>query len=127
MTDCVNRETRTCVFGYGGVRVEYVANTILFEGIKPPVGAGTHIFDKDNGQKVGDWEYTGHVVRIELCSMAEVETLHNLLSEVEANYGGSFEFKGITLDFTHYKQISMDVVVRVVLHAKRQLCFLLAC
>ena len=109
MTDCVNMETRTCVFGYGGIRVGVRLQMLDFAGIRPPVGAGTQIFGKD-GSKIGDWEYTGSHLGIMFHNMIEIKAVCARLDEIEKNRGGSFTFNGITFDFTKYEQASMDVV-----------------
>jgi len=53
MIDYVNMETNTCFFGHGGVAVEVNAHVIRFRGVKPPMGVGTYLRDK-NGIKIGD-------------------------------------------------------------------------
>lgn len=37
MIDYVNMETKTCLFGYGGIAVETCFQTLILKGIKPPV------------------------------------------------------------------------------------------
>lgn len=107
--DCVNMETKTCIFGYGGIQVKTFLQMICFKGIKPPVGAGTRILDKE-GNKIGDWEYTGSQLNVLFNTMTEIKIMCDLLDEVEKNQGGVFIFKGITFNFVKYEQASMNVV-----------------
>ena len=126
MTDCVNMETKTCIFGYGGIRVVPFLQTIQFQEIKPPQGAGTTILD-ENGNKIGDWEYTGNNLCIKFDTVAEVKEVLELLSETEKNQGGSFVFKGVTFDFTTYHQASMRAVKAGVELVKLDIIRLIAC
>lgn len=126
MTDCVNMETKTCIFGYGGIKVGVILQMIEFKGIKPPVGTGTKIFDKE-GNKIGNWEYTGSRLNILFDTMTEIKTVCDLLSEIEKNQGGSFTFKGITFDFARYEQASMDIVKSVMEDVKLGVLRLIAC
>lgn len=126
MIDYVNMETNTCIFGYGGIRVKPVMQYIHFYGIKPPVGAGTYILD-ENGNKIGDWEYTGSKLNVLFNTTEEIHTVNNLLSEIEKNKGGSFTFKGITFDFTTYEQASMNIMKSAMEHVTFALMRLIAC
>ena len=126
MIDYVNTETRTCVFGYGAIRVVPFLQTIKFQEIKPPQGAGTRILD-ENGNKIGDWEYTGNQLSIMFSTLTEIKELLELLSEIEKNQGGSFTFKDITFDFTTYHQASMRAVKSSVELVKFDIIRLMAC
>lgn len=126
MTDCVNMETKTCIFGYGGIRVEAIMQYLQFKGIKPPMGAGTRILD-DNGNKIGEWEYTGSKLHILFNTMTEIKTMCDLLIEIEKNKGGSFTFKGVTFDFWVYEQASMDIVKSAMEKVKLSMTRLIAC
>lgn len=126
MTDCVNMETKTCIFGYGGIRVEAIMQYLQFKGIKPPMGAGTHIFD-EKGNKIGDWEDTGSKLCILFNAMTEIKIMCDLLDEVEKNHGGVFVFKGITFNFMKYEQASMDVVKSAIEKVKFSMTRLMAC
>lgn len=126
MIDCVSMETRTCIFGYGGIRVKPVLQTILFQEIKPPQGVGTRILDED-GNKIGDWEYTGNQLSIMFNTLTEVKEMFNLLSEIEKNQGGSFTFKNVTLDFTTYHQESVRIIKAVLEYIKMNMLRLIAC
>ena len=57
----------------------------------------------------------------------EVQTVCDLLKNVEDNQGGSFEFKGVIFDFTVYKQASMEVVKKAMKLVKRNVISLMAC
>jgi hypothetical protein len=119
-------ETKTCIFGYGGIQVSTMMQMIVFKGIKPPMGAGTRILDKE-GNKIGDWEYTGSTLTVLFDTMTEIKTVCDLLSEIEKNQGGSFTFKGITFDFTRYEQASMNIVKTGMGKVKIGLTRLMAC
>ena len=112
MHNCVNNETKTLYFGYGGIRVSATGNVISFQGIAPPVGAGNIIFDCNGGDmlKVGDWEYTGSGIFIALKDLDEVNLLRDLLTKVECNEHGTFTFKEVTFDFTSYDPASIRIV-----------------
>lgn len=126
MIEYVNMETKTCIFGYGAIRVKPILQYVEFYGIKPPMGAGTHILD-ENGNKIGDWEYTGSKLSILFNTMAEVREIRSLLSKIEDNQGGSFTFKGITFDFTAYEQASMNIVKSAMEHVALSITRLIAC
>jgi hypothetical protein len=126
MTDYVNTETKTCIFGYGGIRVKSVMQYIYFYGIRPPVGAGTYILDEE-GNKIGDWDYTGSKLNVLFNTAEEVHTVNNLLNEIEENQGGSFTFKGITFDFTTYEQASMNIMKSAMELVTLALMRLIAC
>lgn len=126
MTNCVNMETKTCVFGYGGIHVKPFLQTIHFKEIKPPQGAGTHILDKD-GNKIGDWKYTGNQLDILFRTLIEVREMLSLLSEIEKNKGGSFTFKGVTFDFWVYEQASIDIVKSAMEYIQWNMLRLIAC
>lgn len=122
----VNTETKTCIFGYGGIRVKPLLQYVEFYGIKPPVGAGTYILD-ENRNKIGDWEYTGSKLSILFNTMEEVREIRSLLSKIEDNQGGSFVFKGITFDFTAYEQASMNIMKSALEHVTFAMLRLIAC
>ena len=124
--DCVNMETKTCIFGYGGIQVKTFLQMICFEGIKPPMGAGTRILDEE-GNKIGNWEYTDSELTVLFNTMTEIKTVCDLLSEIEKNQGGSFTFKGITFDFTRYEQASMNIVKAAMENVKLNMLRLMAC
>jgi hypothetical protein len=126
MTDCVNMETKTCFFGYGGVHVSVVCQSLRLYGIKPPVGAGTHIYD-ENGNKIGDWEHTVNNLYVLFNTMNEVNHVCDLLKAIEDSQGGSFTFKGVTFDFVKYEQASMEVVKSAMEMVRRNMVFLMAC
>ena len=126
MIDCINMETKTCIFGYGGIRAEVIMQYLQLKSIRPPMGAGTQIFDKE-GNKIGDWEDTGSKLHILFNTMTEIKTVCDLLSEIEKNQGGSFTFKGITFDFTRYEQVSMNIVKHAMEKVKFGMTQLIAC
>ena len=126
MTDCVNMETKTCFFGYGGIDVSLVGRMIAFKGIKPPLGAGTQIWNKD-GNKIGDWEFTGHDLCILFNTIDEINDMFNALKEIEECKHGSFTIKDVTLNFVEYKQVSMDIVKQAMHYVKRNMILLTAC
>ena len=109
MINCVNTETKTAIFGYGGIKVDVSIYRLGLYGIRPPVGAGTQILDS-NGEKIGDWEYTGEHFIICFGTYEEANRMFRYLDNVEKNQGGVFQYDGITFDFTWYRQASMDVV-----------------
>ena len=109
MINCVNTETKTAIFGYGGVKIDVCNRQLGLYGIKPPVGAGTKILD-DLGQKIGDWEYTGENLLIWFTSYEDANRVFHCLKEIENTKGGTFKFNDITFDFTRYEQASMDLV-----------------
>jgi len=59
-------------------------------------------------------------------SIEEVQTVYNLLKNVENNQGGSFKFKEVVFDFTEYKQASMDVIKDAMRVVKRNVTLLMA-
>lgn len=126
MIDCVDMETNTCIFGYGGIDVGVIGTTILFKGIKPPQGAGTRIWNKD-GTKVGEWEYTGSQISVLFNTMSEIETVCNCLKTIEENQDGLFKFKDITFDFTEYKQVSMNIVKTAMRDVRLNILQIMAC
>lgn len=126
MTDCVNIETKTCIFGYGGIDIGIDMQALVFMGIKPPVGAGTQIWEKD-GTKIGNWEFTGSRLYVMFSTMDEVNAVCEHLNAIEAENGGSFVFKGVTFDFTAYMQESMEVVKSAMALVKRNILYLMAC
>ena len=126
MTDCVNMETTTCFFGYGGIDVSVIGRSIVFRGIKPPMGAGTQIWDK-SGNKIGNWEFTGSCLCILFNTMDEINDMFNALNEIEKHKWGSFTVKDVTLNFVEYKQVSMDIVKQAMSYVKRNMTLLIAC
>jgi hypothetical protein len=119
-------ETKTCFFGYGGVEVDVAMQMIRFRGIKPPVGAGTHIYD-ENGNKIGDWEYTGNNLHVLFNTMDEVNNVCDWLKAIEDGQGGLFTFNGVTFDFVKYEQASMEAVKCAMKMIKRNMVLLMAC
>ena len=126
MINCVDTETKTCFFGYGGIKVDANVRYLALYGIKPPVGAGTRILD-NLGQKIGDWEYTGNNFLICFTSYEEANRVNNCLKEVEKNQGGTFKVDDITFDFTKYEQASVDIVREAMSFIIRNFLFCMAC
>lgn len=108
MVGYMDVETNTCVFGCGGIAVVAELYMIVFREIKPPMEVGYTL--SRNGEKIGDWEFTGNSLYVELHTLDEVQILHDLLRNVEDNHGDLFEFKNVIFDFTTYNQKSVDVV-----------------
>lgn len=126
MIDCVDIKTNACIFGYGGIDVGVIGQTIIFKGIKPPQGAGTRIWDRD-GTKLGEWEYTGSQILVSFKTMGEIETVCDCLKTIEENQDGLFKFKDITFDFTEYKQVSMDIVKAAMRDVRLNVLQIMAC
>ena len=126
MIDCVDMKSNTCIFGYGGIDVGVIGQTILFKGIKPPQGAGTRIWNND-GTKVGEWEYTGSQISVSFKTIDEIKTVCDCLKTIEENQDGLFKFKDITFDFTEYKQASMNVVKTAMRDARLNMLQIVAC
>lgn len=122
----VDTRINNCYFGYGGINVCSYAQVITFKEIKPPVGAGTYIYDEEDN-KIGDWEYTGNQLSIIFKNMDEINKFCIALDKTEELKGGFFKFKDIILDFTHYDQKSMDVVKGAIKHVRRNMISLMAC
>ena len=127
MVDYVDIKTNTCFFGYGGIDIGVIDQTIIFKGIKPPQGAGTRIWNVDCTEKIGDWEYTGSKISVSFKTMDEIKTVCDCLKSVEENQGGSFKIKDVTFDFTKYKQESMNVVKCAIGYAKLNMLQIMAC
>ena len=125
--DCVNTETNTCIFGYGGIDVGVINQTIIFKGIKPPQGAGTKIWNDGCTEKIGDWGYTGSKLSITFKSMDDVELISKWLNDIELALCGTTYFNGITLDFTKYEQASMNVVKSAMKYVRLNMLQLIAC
>lgn len=125
--DCVDVNTKTCFFGYGGVQVSVMNFIIRFKGVKPPIGAGNPLWNKDDGTKIGEWEWTGSELSVHFVSLEELKMFANQLKEVEKKQMGSFEFKGITIDFTHYAQESMDIISDAVGYVRMNMLQVMAC
>ena len=126
MNTYINMDTKTCVFGYGAIDVCVTCQIILFSEIKLPVGAGTKIWNND-GTKLGDWEFTGNKIYVVCSTLDEVNNLANMLKEVEAGNISSFEYGGVTFDFTMYKQESMNVVKNAVTWVRLNILRVMAC
>lgn len=126
MNDYVNIETKTCFFGYGGIQVSTLFQSLILKGIKPPMGAGTRIIDHD-GNKIGDWEYTGSRVTILFNNLDEVKEICNMIDYIEDNQGGAFEFKGLTFDFTKYEHASVGILRRGMDMIKKAILLVSAC
>lgn len=127
MVDYVDIKTNTCFFGYGGIDVGVIGQTIIFKGIKPPQGAGTKIWNDGCTEKIGDWEYTGSKISVSLKTMDEIETVCGCLKSVEENQGGSFKIKDVTFDFTKYEQASMNIVKSAIRYARLNMLQIMAC
>lgn len=125
MTDYVNMETKTCFFGYGGIAVETFFQILILKGIKPPMGAGTRIFD--NGTKIGEWEHTGSKLSMLFNTLNEAQKFCNMLDDIENNKGGSFEFKEVVFDFTTYEQASVRIIREAMENVRRGILLSLAC
>ena len=125
--DCVDLKNNTCFFGYGGVQVSVIFFTIRFKGVKPPIGAGNPLWDKEDGAKIGEWEWTGSELSVRFVSLDELKVFANQLKEIEKKQTGSFEFKGVTVDFTHYAQESMDIVSDAVEYVRMNMLQAVAC
>ncbi|MBQ3543481.1 MAG: hypothetical protein IJA34_00590 [Lachnospiraceae bacterium] len=125
MINCIDIKNKFCVFGYGGISVNTVGQRIIFKGIKPPVGAGTQLYDND--KKVGEWEYTGNEISILFNTIDEIKIICDCLNLVEKNQMGLFEFKDITFDFMEYKQVSMDIVRAAIEKVRLNIIKLMAC
>ena len=129
MINCVDTTTNTCVFGHGGILVHALylySSTITFKGIKPPQNVGAMVIDGD-GNKVGEWEYTGESIPLTFKTINEVLSLEDMLKDVEERKINTFTFKGINFDFTKYDQVSMDIVKRAVRVVGRNLMLAVAC
>ena len=124
--DYVNMETNTCFFGYGGVAVKTFFQRLILSGIRPPMGVGTQITDKDLN-KIGDWEYTGKNLFITFKNMDEVHDICNKLDIIEINKGGSFEFKGVVFDFMNYDPESVRVLRKKLEKVEKGILFSVAC
>ena len=125
--DCVNMETKTCMFGYGGIDISVINQTIIFKGIKPPQGAGTRIWNESCTKKIGEWEYTGSKLSITFKSMDDVELMSKWLNDIELALCGTTYFNGVTLDFTKYEQASMNVVKTAMKDVRLNMLQLIAC
>lgn len=126
MTNYVNMENKTCIFGYGGIAVDVVAQSVIFQEIKPPMGAGTKIWETD-GTKIGDWEFTGNKLCLRFGTLDEIRDICIMLTKIEKKQSGSFKFKDITFDFEMYKQESMDIIKHAMVLVTRNLTYLMAC
>ena len=126
MIECVNIDTNTCIFGYGGIDVGVIGQTIIFKGIKPPQGAGTRIWNNDR-TKVGEWEYTGSQISVLFKTMDEIETVCDCLKSIEKNQGGSFKIKDVTFDFMKYEQASMNIVKTAMRDVRLNILQIMAC
>lgn len=126
MVDCVNIKTSTCIFGYGGIDVGVIGQTIIFKGIKPPQGAGTRIWNND-GTKVGEWEYTGSQISVSFNTMDEIELVYKWLNDIEVASCGVCHFNGVTFDFMKYEQASMNVVKTAMRDVRLNILQIMAC
>lgn len=127
MNEFVDTRINNCRFGYGGIHLSSCMQILMFREIKPPIGAGNKLFDKENNIKIGDWEYTGNRLSIDFENIYEIESFYASLKKIEEDKGGVFKFKDITLDFTEYKQESLDVVKSVMRGIESNVMRLLAC
>ena len=125
MTDYINMETKTCVFGYGGIIIHNIGSIVVFKGIKPPQGVGTHLWL--NGVKVGEWEYVGSKLSIYFKTTDEIKSILKLIKNVEDNHGGLFTFKDIAFDFTNYSHESIQILKAVIERARMSMILMLAC
>ena len=127
MIDCVDMKTNTCIFGYGGINVGVISQTIIFKGIKPPQGAGTKIWNDDCTEKIGEWDYTGSTISILFKTMDEIKTVCDCLKNIEENQGGLFKFKDVTFDFMKYEQESMNIVKTAMRDVRLNMLQIMAC
>lgn len=126
MNDCVNMETKTCFFGYGGIIVDGFFQSMKLIGIKPPLGTGSK-FKDSYGNKIGDWEYTGSILTIEFNNLKEIQELYIMLDYIDTKKGGSFKFKEVVFNFTTYEKVSVEIVRSVVDMIKRSIISVSAC
>lgn len=119
MADFVDMDSKTCIFGYGAIKISIFGQKILFEGITP-VGAGTAILNQTGPTtlKIGKWEFTGSKLHITFDTVSEIRQFCEKLKYIEKSQGGIFTFKGITFDFNTYSQDSIDLVKAAVKWAK---------
>ena len=105
MINCVDTTTNTCVFGHGGILVHapyFYSSTITFKGIKPPQNVGAMVIDGD-GNKVGEWEYTGESIPLTFKTINEVLSLEDMLKDVEERKINTFTFNS--------HQISLSIIL----------------
>ena len=126
MVNYVNTETNTCIFGYGAIHVSVLGCILKFREIKPPVGNGNLLINED-GEKVGDWDYTGNQISILFHTLDEIETICDHIKYIEENKKGSFTFKDITFDFMKYTEESMNAFKKDIITLKNQMLLCMAC
>lgn len=126
MNDCINMETKTCFFGYGGIIVSARFHSMYLIGIKPPIGSGSKLKDSD-GNKIVDWDYTGSKLSVLFDTLDEVKEFYNMLDSIKTKKGGFFEFKGVIFDFNKYEEVSVEIVRDIVDMIKREIFRVSAC
>ena len=127
MNEFVDIRINNCRFGYGGIFINISYQMISFCEIKPPVGAGNYVFDKEDNIKIGDWEFTGNKLTIFFDNLDDVQKFETALDKTEELKGGFFKFKDVILDFTKYEQASLDIVRNAVKRVKLNIISLSAC
>ena len=126
MINYIDMETNTCIFGYGCIGIQACMNNIQFSEIHPSADIGSSLYNKE-GIKIGDWEYTGNKVIIHFDNINETKSFSESLKIIEDKCGGVFEFKNIILDFTKYRQESIEVMKKHIKIVKNSLLMLMAC
>jgi hypothetical protein len=119
-------EVKKVIFGYGAVRFSVNSQVLTLIEIKPPVGAGTRIFD-DNYEKIGDWEDTGRRISIMFNNFDEVKKCEHWLDQIEAGNLRSFAFKDVIFDYTTFHESGLILMRRGLHYVKMGLCLLTAC
>lgn len=119
-------EVKKVIFGYGAIRFSTACNVLSLIEIKPPVGAGTRIFD-DNYEKIGEWEDTGRRISIMFNNFDEVNECERWLDHIEAGNIRSFVFKDVLFDYTTFHESGLTLMRRGLHYVKIGLCMLSAC
>jgi hypothetical protein len=127
MFDYVDEKHKICTFGYGGIEVGRICNILTLKGIKPKQKVGAYLFDVDNQEKIGNWEYTGSQLYITFNTIDEIDTFFDRLDDIENNEGGAFNVNGITLDFINYNKESVDVLRSFIPRIRLSIIRLIAC
>jgi hypothetical protein len=105
----VNTETKTAIFGYGGIKLNSFSNYLEIHEIDYPLCAGTKLIDVD-GKKIDIWEYTGKSLFIHFTKYEDAKQFYTILKDVEKNKGGIITVDDITLNFNNYRKVSMDII-----------------
>lgn len=121
-----DNEVKKVVFGYGAIRFDVHSQVLTLIEIKPPVGAGTRIFD-DNYEKIGEWEDSGRRISIMFNNFDEVAECERLLDHIEAGNLRSFVFKDVIFDYTTFHESGLTLMRRGLYWVKQGLCLLSAC